>query len=94
VVFLYEFCNAAGAAAYGTRGSELIAASGLTVVPFDTAGVGSGFAIQNDTLVAAFVVAPADTSLVEAIAYAAVGTDPAVVQQRAIDTAAAQLARL
>jgi hypothetical protein len=94
VVFLYEFCDAAGAAAYGTRGSGLLTASGLAVTPFETGGVGTGVTIDNESLALAFVVASADAQLVEAIAFAASGSDLAVIQQRAIDAATAQLARL
>jgi hypothetical protein len=94
VVFVYEFCDVAGATGYGERGAQLIAASGREVDPFATDGVGSGFTIESDNLVAAFVVVPADARLVEVIAYAASGSDRAIVQRRAIDLASAQLARL
>lgn len=95
VLFLYEFCDGAGATAYGKRGSDLLAAaSGMEVTPFAAEGVGSGVALSTDTIEAAFVVAPSGANLVEAISYAATGTDPAAVRQRAIDLASAQLARL
>jgi hypothetical protein len=92
LVFLYEFCDSAGAAAYGQRGTDLVAASGLEVVPFETGGVGTGFTVDNQSLIVAFVVAPSDATLVQALAYAASGTDVTVLRQRAIDLATAQLA--
>lgn len=97
VLFVYEFCDDAGAAGYAGRAAEVLSATG-PIEPFATepfaAGTMSAFLIERNGVVVAFVDAAAGPLLVQVITYARPETQKADVQRRAVTLAADQLARL
>jgi hypothetical protein len=97
VLFVYEFCDDAGAAGHAGRAAEVLSATGpiekFATEPF-AAGTMSAFLIERNGVVAAFVDASAGAMLVQVITYARPETTRADVQRRAVTLAADQLALL
>jgi hypothetical protein len=93
VVFLYEFCDGAGATAYSERETQMLLASG-EIEPFATDSSMAGYVIERENVVAAFVDAWSGPLLVHVTAYARPSTGRQEVQARATTLVERQLALL